>query len=269
MSILEQTLPASFLGVPLVVLTASITGGIKHAKHEYPGGSNQIIENLGAKQPSFSFSAVIHNDPDTDNYKSKRNALLTILSSGSKGTLIHPIQGRVDNVKAIDWTLIEDFSSLGSASININFEIDLEQSVPTIAFNSQSQVDSARDASITILTTKLADNFGSSIASNILDSVAQVNSLVEAFTEQTELFTVGSDKVDEFAEQLSNISENTVALVQAPLDLAQSVESLFETTASMFVTLETTFEVLRGFFDFNDDNDIATTTAIQVERGHC
>jgi len=267
MSILDQTLLASYKGVPFLVDKADTEGGIKNVKHQFPNSSNQIIENLGTKQHSYKIQALITNDPELDDYKEKRDQFIAILDSGEKGVLIHPLFGRLDDIVATSWTLIEDFTSLGIGEFSITFEVDLTQSVPTIQGNNLSQVINSEEETSESLTEDLAEESEDNFFNNISDRIDQVNDLVDTFKEKTELFTIGADKLNAFSNQLSDLANNVVSLVRQPLALAQSIENLFNTTAGMFVTFEAAFGVIQEFFDFGDDDvDIQPNTVSRVER---
>jgi len=267
MSILEQTLPASYKGVPFLVTRANTSGGIKNVKHVFPNSSNQVIEKLGARQRSYSVQAIINNDPAIDDYESKKTSLISVLSDEESGVLVHPLFGHINNIVATDWNLDEDFSALGQASFSITFEVDLPQSVPQVSSNTLSQVETFSSSVVAAVTGDFASDYIIDFFNNVTDAVTQVNDLVKEFDDNTFVFTIVTDSINDFNNQLSEFGNNVVNLIRKPLELGQTVENLFETAAGMYLSVTAAFDVMVAFFDFGDD-DVESThnTAATVER---
>ncbi len=270
MSLLDKTLPGSYDGVGFLVEGMGTSGGIKSVKHTFPNSDNQVIEQLGRKQNTFIINAVINNNPkkgESDNYKSKRDLLISTLDNEKTAVLIHPLFGHLNNIVCTDWNLAEDFSQLGIAKFRITFEVSLGQSVPQVAANTESQVANAGLNATDQTSKDIADNYEATFQSNVVDGIAQVNDIVAAFSSNTSLFQVTSTKINNFNSQLGKLSANVANLVRSPQELAQSIDNLFLTTAGMYATIGSSFAVMSSFFGFgDDDNPIDTDTQINIER---
>jgi len=267
MSILDLTLSAQYKGVPFLVKNAPTSGGIKSVKHLFPNSTNQVIENLGALQNTFTIEAWITNDPTQDNYITKRDALIAVLNSGKRGLLVHPLFGRIDNVISTNWSVAENFTELGVASFSITFEIDLPQSVPQVAANTFSQVQTAQINATNGITSNLGTGYGVEFFNNITDSVSQVNGFVESLLDNTRIFSITANQLNPFAFQVQELAANVVSLINTPADLADTVDGIFLTMSTLYDTTEETFEVLTQFFDFGgDDIGITGDTASKIER---
>lgn len=267
MSVLDLTLPASYAKVPFLVKGAPTTGGVKTVKHVFPNSSNQVIENLGQLQNTFNVQAWITNDSTQDNYITKRDTLIAALNKGVREVLVHPLFGIVDNVIATTWSLSEDFTDLGVATFNITFEIDLPQSVPQVAANTFSQVESTQSIATTSITADVAGSYDIQFFNNVSDAIAQVDGFVDALVENTEIFSINVDQLNTFNSQVSDLTANIATLVRTPQALADSVNNLFETMSGMYTTVDATFDVLKQFFNFGDDDiEIVGSTASKIER---
>lgn len=267
MSILDLTLAAQYKGVSFLVKSAPTTGGIKTVKHLFPNSSNQVIENLGTLQNTFTIQAWITNDPTVDNYITKRDALIAALNSGERGLLVHPLFGRVDNVLATTWNVTENFAELGVASFNITFEIDLPQSVPQVAANTLSQVQTTLSNATAAITNNVSLGYDVDFFNNVSDAIAQVNSFVVSLRENTEIFAITIDQLNTFASQVGELAANVATLVRVPSELAASLDNVFATVSGMYATIEATYEVLTQFFGFGDDDiELTGDTASRIDR---
>lgn len=267
MSLLERTLPGSYGGVGFLVEGMGTTGGIKSVKHTFPNSDNQVIEQLGKKQNTFILNVVINNNPKLDDYQTKRDLLISTLDDETRKILIHPLFGHLDNIVCTNWNLAEDFSQLGIARFAITFEVSLEQSVPQVAANTESQVANAGLDSTNAITNDIGDNFKATFPSNIQDSIEQVNDIVASFSNNTNLFQITADQINNFNSQVGQLSANVANLVRSPQELAQSINNLFLVTAGMYATVAAAFAVMSSFFGFGDnDNPIDTDTQINIER---
>ncbi len=267
MSILDLTLSAQYKGIPFLVRNAPTSGGIKAIKHLFPNSTNQVIENLGTLQKTFTIDAWITNNPKFDDYMTKRDALIAALDSGERGLLVHPLFGHITNVIATKWSVSESFSELGVADFNITFEIDLPQSVPQVAANTLSQVETTRKNATDAVTNEVSLGYDVDFFNNVNDSIDQVNGFVVSLKENTEIFSITVDQLNTFASQVSELANNVALLVRTPSELATSLDNVFSTISGMYATVEATFEVFTQFFDFGDDDtEFTGDTASKIDR---
>jgi prophage DNA circulation protein len=265
MSLLENLAPASYKGVPFLVISASTSGGRKDVKHIYPNSDRQVIEDLGKSQRVFNVEAIITGEA----YIQARDRLLEVLEEGGKGTLIHPLYGQYENIVARTYTLLEDLTELGSAKFSIVFEVTGELGIPTQAISTANKVSSSNDAFLTALKSDIETNFTvtSSFTGNFTAAIDKLNEVVDAFNSKTTMLQAEADEINAFSKEVSDFSTNITSLIRAPANLATSLVSLFNTVSGLYPTAEATVDVLQGFFSFGDDDiTIDETTAIKAER---
>jgi len=267
MSLLEQLQPASFKGVPFLVISASTAGGRRDVKHLYPNSDRQVIEDLGKSQRVFNIEAIVTGET----YIQGRDRLLEVLEEGGAGTLIHPLYGQYDNIVARTYTLLEDLTELGAAKFSIVFEVTGELGIPTQAMSTINEVSAGNEAFVEGLEADIADNFTvtSSFTGNFSAAMDKLDEVVTAFNDTTSLLQAEADEINAFSKQVSDFSANIPSLIQAPSNLATALTSLFNTVSGLYPTAADTVGVLSGFFSFGaDDTVINETTAIKVERAN-
>lgn len=278
MTILNQTLPGSYGGVFFFVTSMNTVGGIKSAKHVFPNSENQVIENLGKKQLTYSMRIFITNKrndttarttsvPGDNAYKQNRDALINVLDAGERKDLVHPLFGRVSNIIAVDWTLDEDFADLGIAKFSVTFEVSLLQSVPKEETGTETNVNSAGEGAQDSMNADIAGGFSVDIANNIKSAIEKVDDIVDAFKENTALFSQTADQVNDFNAQVGELSASVADIVRAPAELADSIQNIYATVSGLYATTAAAFGVMTEFFNFGDDDvAIQTTTSSLIER---
>lgn len=265
MPILERLLSASYKNVSFLVTSADTPGGFKFVKHVFPNSSNQIIEELGVKQRTYNITAIISGD----DYFERRNRFLEVLEEGGVGILVHPLYGTLNNIKATNWTPIEDFNSLGEFKISIVFEVDTGQSIPVEASNTISTINQSNELVTQEVDTNVTNNYfiTNTFTENFTDAINQANDVVDYFNKNTSFLAVDADKIDTFSNELSNFSSNIVSLIKNPQDLVDSISNLFNIVDGLYPTIESTLTVFKKFFDFGDsDSEIKETTTIRLQR---
>ena len=113
----------------------------------------------------------------------------------------------------------------------------------------------------------LGNNYSDDFFNNVQDGMDQLQGFVDYATEKTKLFTIAKDKVDDFSNQIGEMSADIAKLVQAPVDMAQSISNLFDTIEGMYETTEAAFDVMSSLFGFGDDDEeIKTDTASRIGK---
>lgn len=265
MSLLDSLSPASYKGVPFLVISASTAGGRRDVKHTFPNSDRQVIEDLGKAQRVFTVEAIVTGET----YIQDRNRLMDVLEEGGPGTLIHPLYGQYDNIVARPYTLLEDLTDLGSAKFSIPFEVTGELGIPTQALSTVNKVAASNTSFLAGLKSDIAENFTvtSSFTGNFSAAIDKLNEVVDAFNDNTSLLQAEADEINAFSKELSDFSTSITSLITAPSNLATSLISLFDTVNGLYPTAEATVDVLTGFFPFGDgDTSINETTAIKTQR---
>lgn len=271
MTILQETVKASYAGIPFLVMQSRINGGTKDVIHEYPNSNRQNVESLGAKVRGYTMLLSTHADPDGNNYKQKRNLLLQALESGVANVLIHPLYGRIDNVKVRSYEVLEDYGRLGEAEFSVTFAIDNSEGTQVVDEDSLSLVDDSIEDSISEVFVYASNNFFVSkiFPSNFTDAVKKVNDVIDSFEENTSLLQANADRIDEFSAELIKLRSNVATLVASPNDLINSINDLFRIVNDLYTIPTSTLNVLERFYDFGSEDEetpITQNTASRVER---
>ena len=88
-SLLSQLQPASWRGLPFVILGTSIRFGRRKAIHEYPYRDDLWVEDLGRLGRTFGFTAFIVGD----DVKQQMQAMVAACEQAGPGELVHPTFG--------------------------------------------------------------------------------------------------------------------------------------------------------------------------------
>lgn len=265
MSLLEELHLAAYKGIKFLMMSSTVTGGRKDIRHSFPNSDKQKIEDLGLAPKVFNVTAIISGD----SYIQDRDRFISVLEDNTPGVLIHPWFGQLNNYKARSYTLLENLTTLGEAKFSIVFEISNIEGIPIKAQNTLSVLEAANDALIAAVKTDVATNYNitTSFIGNFSDATEKANNLVTAFRDNTALVSATADEINAFNQELSTFESNITSLVQNPQELVDSMSNLFGTIDSLYPTVTSTVEVMKGFFDFGDDDTtINPTTAGLSER---
>lgn len=269
MTIASEVLPASYAGVSFLFIRHRIEGGRKDALSPFPNSDLQDVEDLGLKVRTYNVEAIITEDSSGEGYRSRRDNFLRVLEAGDKEVLIHPLYGRLNDIRVRSFVLTEDFSALGEARFSIVFAIDNTDGVPIVSEETLPSVNNAVVVAIAQVNQYLIDNFNvsTSFPSNFTDAVDKVNGIVSAFEENTTFLQVTSEGVDNFTEQLVELQSNVTSLITQPAELINSIDRLFTTVNGLYNNIESTLEVMGRFFSFGDsDAEIIENTASRIEK---
>jgi len=264
MTILDQLSPASYKGVPFLVVSASLSGGRKDVKHVYPNKDTQVIEDLGLIPKPYSLRIVITGE----DYIAKRDALIRIFDEGGPGPLVHPFYGRIENMVARTYTLDEEMRSLGEARLSVNFAPTLDTGVPKANTSTLNNLASAGRTLGALIIFDVEREFGvtESFLGNFQHGSDLLADVVATFEDTTSFLQASADRIDEFANQINEFSNDVFSLVKLPVELADSINNLFISVNNLYPTFSATAAVLAGFFDFSGDINPAPVTAGQLER---
>ena len=271
MSVLEDALPASYAGVRFLMQGSRIVGGFKDVKHEFPNSNEQSIQTLGGLPRSYNVKAIVGTDPGGENYAAKRDTFLRVLEAGGRNVFIHPLYGRINNVKVRTYNLAEEFTNLGEAVFEIQFDIDTTDGLPIVSVDTVAQVSNIVNTAISGVSNNLANNFLVSTAytANFTAAIDKLRDVTTAFRTRTSFLQVAATQIDVFSSQLGTFESDVTSLVRSPVRLADSVTSLFNTVNGLYATVDATFAVLTQFFTFGDSDaasPIVQNTASRIER---
>lgn len=267
MSLQEKLAPASYKGVPFLAIVGRTSGGRKDVKHAFPNSNTQTIEDLGLSPRVYNLDIVITGA----NYYQDRDVVLATLEEGGRGPLVHPFYGRIENIVARSWTLLENINALGDGKITVLFEPSEDNGIPQGDTTTLSNLADLNNTLQTGVNSDIADGFlvTDSLTGNFTDAAEQVNEILDSITQATEFIAADANEIDEFSRELANISENVFDLVKAPQQLADSLGGLYATIDTLYPSAEATTDALRRLFGFGEAEatvDPEVTTAGLAQR---
>jgi prophage DNA circulation protein len=270
----EDLYPASYRGALFYLSVADTSGGRKDAQKEIVNSDRQIIEDLGKRQRDFTLRAVIA--PQYSNtgtmvrtYQVVRDTLLAALEKGDVGVLIHPFQGRIENVACRTFEMSESVDSLGMTGITITFGISNTTGTPQPEEASLSTIVAKNEAAWVALNSAVSVNYevSSENVDNHGDALTKVTDFVDDMRDATNQLTQISSKIDAYNAQLNDLASSAASLVLTPTSLAESVSALFTSTRALLATPKAIFDAMQRLFIFGTlDNFIPLDTTSRIER---
>ncbi|MDD2722234.1 MAG: DNA circularization N-terminal domain-containing protein [Gallionella sp.] len=107
---------ASFRGNQFLTESHDMKGGRRLVAHEFPGGEQSVVKDLGGKAGEFRLAAYFIG-PDYDLF---RDAFLLALNTPGADWLDHPWRGKLW-VRARDWSVHESNDQGGYCTISVDF----------------------------------------------------------------------------------------------------------------------------------------------------
>ena len=262
-----DTKPASYKGVDFLMLTSRIEGGRKDALFAFPNSDKQTIEDLGLLPRMYSMNVIIPHD----NYIEERDRLLRVLEDGQKGPLDHPFYGRVENVVARTFTIVERLSDLGRAELQISFAIDDNIGIPQKAENAISEASQQLAILNDLNAANITNDFevDDALLGNFQDAQELLEGISEVFEDVVSFATTLTTEINQYAANINQFTSAINQLITLPQDLANSIQNVFSTINGLFSSVEATFNAFTqfDFFDFGDDDvEINQTTQGRVQR---
>jgi len=243
---------ASYKEIPFLMDRSQIQGGRKFVINSYVNSDRQNIDDLGLQPRSVNLTAIITGD----NYEIDRDRLLGVLEESGNGTLVHPLYGNMETMKAVSFSLDEDFSSFGEARFQIQFEKDEPNAFANEAGVSPSQVFDLAGSVRGALKNGIANLFGVS-PNNVLSisaAISKVNGFVTMVNDEIKSFGGVLTEINAINNELNNLSANVTDLILAPARLAQSIDDIMTTVNNLFESPEQALDVVRNAFGFGDDD---------------
>ncbi|WP_035383998.1 DNA circularization N-terminal domain-containing protein [Ferriphaselus sp. R-1] len=116
MSWADRMVTARWRGNQFLTESHDTKGGRRLAVHEYPGGEEPVVEDLGAKSGEFRLNAYFIGF----DYDLFRDAFLVALNTPGAAWLDHPWRGQIW-VRARDWSIHESNDKGGYCTISVDF----------------------------------------------------------------------------------------------------------------------------------------------------
>ncbi len=259
---LEDLHEASFRGAFFFMDSASLDGGLKFVKHVFLDSDKQIIDDTGVIPRAFTLNGVVAARRNNEGaiiqtYKDVRDTLLRALEiRDDVGILVHPFYGRLENIKSTTFSLNERMSSLGEASISINFERSDTDGLPEPSVNVLSKISTLNEQVADANEQEITDNYDvePDKTGNFTDATDKLDNVFTSITDATKPISKAANKINSFNQKLASFQSKITSLVSAPVDLADSIRGLIDGVGAIALTVSGTSTAFSNLFDFGDDD---------------
>lgn len=251
--------PASYKGVFFYCSSFSATGGRKTVKHEFVKSPKQFIEDMGPRPRTYTLEAVVADQSGRDGleiqtYFQHKNELLSVLDRPGPGLLIHPTEGRVENMVVTDYSVAETLTTVGMGTISITFDLS----------DSKGKLTTA-PVSIALLRNKVqafagasSQDIGSRILLGIRTKADAVQDLINKGTDfvnntvkpATEPINKLATRTDSFARSINTFSTSIASLVSNPTNLGLAISDVIYGVANLFDNTKTIYQAVLDLFPF-------------------
>jgi prophage DNA circulation protein len=169
----DQLRPASFRGVPFIVLAADGKFGRRNALHEYPNRDTVWVEDMGRAARQISLIGFLVGDDVIQ----QRDQLIAAAESKDMGELVHPTLGTL-YVNLDTLRVTEKWDSARVFEIALAFTESGLREFPSDTTDTTADVDGAADDS----TLAAAADFLHQVADAVKQGIAIVQQVVNTVT---------------------------------------------------------------------------------------
>ncbi len=261
---INQTIQATFKGVPFNIEIETQEGGRKVAIHEYPGSDNRFVEDLGKRPGIFRVTGYI-SSKNNDDWLQQAKRLTTVLQEDTEGTLELTIVAPI-TVKAQTFSKTIKQIDIGRVDFNITFLVSTPNPSPVLTLSSTqtvaSSVSDVLDAAEVTLSETLTvpDKSVESLVSDY-DGTQHMNSIAIAIQK------LGQD-IDTVTSLTDNIRDNISEFVRDPIAYAAAIfddgvlGEVFSTVLVSRTALTALSDLLRIGFNLATDFESITEDAL-------
>lgn len=248
---------ASFRNVKFETEHHSIGGGRRVASHEYPNRDVPYVEDMGAKQRTFSLNAfVIGSD-----YMDRRDALIRVLEMKGPGLLVHPYLGSI-TVMVDTYSMEETSSEGGMARFSIDFiqseaiRYPEQVSNPATEISKNGQTVIAKNA---VIADKNISTAGPSVV--LENAVSDINAIASKLkdegknisrTKSTLIVGISGkiNDIDEYLKEANRLANNAYAYANQPATLVYQISNVVSRIPNIVDTALNAFRAYTRMFGY-------------------
>jgi prophage DNA circulation protein len=236
----------------------STEGGRKTVTHEYINSDRRFVEDLGKKKEIYSLEIYV----DTNNGFNDRDNLKRALNQKGTGKLVHPFYGS-KTVSVKGWTAINKY---GFTQFNVNFEESDPSVLPQQEQGNKSLLDRIKEQIKNLQESKIGSVFNvvGKGFKTFQKGVDKVNEFSEELLEVSNAVVNVTSELGELTNTINDTLDNVALLVKTPSDLGERVSNLFTQFALIGERVKDQFDATKGLFGFGSgDTDTKENTANQ------
>jgi prophage DNA circulation protein len=260
----EESLIASFRGVPFFWRNSSLTTGQKTITHEYPKSNRRFVEQNGLFNDVFTIEAEIKND----NYKINRDRLKKALNLEGSGILQLPMQDRMLVKVEGTYTIREDYRNLGEAVFSITFA-KTDTNILPIAIVNPAKINTLAKNTTEEMGATFISNFKSvaNKISNFDAAKAKISEFTTKINKKVSEIKTFSEKINKFTELIEEL-EDVVGKYLKDIELLEAqIQAIFDEVRLLGETAKDRLILFIALFDYgSEDEPIAQNSTTNKER---
>ncbi len=219
MAPINQTIQATFKGVPFNIEIETQEGGRKVAVHEFPGSDNRFVEDLGKRPGIFRVIGYI-SSKDNENWLQQTKRLTTVLEEDTEGTLELTIVGPI-TVKAQTFSKTLKQTDIGRVDFSITFLVSIPNPSPVEATSSTQTVATAVSDVLSASETFLSETL--SIPDKAVEAEVSEYDGTQHMNVIAETIQKLGQETDTVTAVINNVRNNINDFVRDPIAYAASL----------------------------------------------
>tara|TARA_Y100000310_G_scaffold320268_1_gene376554 strand:+ start:13941 stop:15140 length:1200 start_codon:yes stop_codon:yes gene_type:complete len=255
MSIVNNIYQGSYKGHPIKIESATTTGGRKVSVKQYPNRDDQTVEDLGLNPRKYSVDIIV-SGATTDDYFPEKDALLRVLELVNPGELVHPFYGRLTNMVAVSWTMLEESTSMGYGKLAVQFEVSSGTGIPESAGVTVSQIQADLQSTLAVQTASFQEDYSltTSFISNVTDALDKANDYADTVTDAVAFVGQTTDELTNLATQITSFKTGLSSIIAAPDKLITAINNVFNTVDNLFDSPNDTLKAYQNMFGYGDSD---------------
>lgn len=270
MSVLDNTRPASFKGVPFLVSRSRTKAGINRAEYLYINTGRRVTKPLGTFPAQFTIEAFTHSI-DGDEYEQKRDALRAALDDDKNGTLVHPFLGNAYVCSGL-YEFEENFTEVGICRFSLAFKVCDKDENPITPENKRANSAQIKDLALAANRSLQAASAAAFEVSTPLNNESSKSIFESAFDSFRDVFAPLADTLEKFNEyagkalaaqqQASFYANNPTVGFAALADGVLGVDGLTIDTLTKFRAMQRQF----GFGNSGTKYSVDVTSPVYINE---
>lgn len=253
---------SSFRGIHFLVDTVETTQGRKTVTHEYPNQKARFVEDLGQNLRTFQVEGILTGEL----YKIEKRRLEDALNEPGIGIFRHPFIGDV-NVVVTAFSIMEDMTTLGSASLKITFEESNTNIFPTPSGDNISKINELVDDLSGVIDNFVENNFTTNYGDNISDGANVLGEFLQNVGNLGSQANTQEIDLNEFFGQIQYMTDNLYPLISNSVNLSSNLSNILFLYDNLGQTPSERLELNSNLFGFGVNQiDFPVDTVISIER---
>lgn len=273
--------PATFRGVPMFISTSSVAGGRKATVRPLVNSDEQNVSDVGLKQRTYTIEGYVsarYREGSRDNdsgissdYEEQRKRILAALESRDPGILVHPWEGEIRNLVAIDWTLNERMTEVGRGPFSITFVRHTLAPKPAADTTTTAEIEGLREACTQAYKAQIEDRWvvDLSFINGAEDAIAKVQEAVDAVDDAIRVVERVEAEINGVSSALADLTSGVASIITAPIGVATTIQNAFTAIENVFPTLAAKWDSMTSAFSFGSLDvafDYSTPAGAQKKR---